>query len=361
MSKHNTGGRAKGAPTGKDSTQTRNPEADEALEQEVQALEAIYGEEWKPAENDQQDGNRVFVYSLRPQPPDELNGEEVDVDALDVRFMLPNGYPLTSLPLYELGAASWWRAEDEEEAMVFLDSLLAEANGEPVLFQCVEWLREKVSTSPTVSEYFSDLLEDSRQRQAAALATETARKLRLQELSQTQNSEQEARENGDGGSPNLPRAFVASKALGNGPPVTSGDPFTIKKSTFQAHVAPVHSVADVKSVLAHLYQNTKIARATHNMYAYRIYDEGKGCWLCDCDDDGEAQAGGRLAHLLDIQGVRNVMVVVSRWYGGILLGPDRFKHINNVARLILVETGYVEEGGDAHGDGEKKKGAKKHK
>lgn len=39
--------------------------------------------------------------------------------------------------------------------------------------------------------------------------------------------------------------------------------------------------------------------------------------------------------------VRNVMVVVSRWYGGILLGPDRFKHINNCARNILVEEGYA--------------------
>lgn len=39
--------------------------------------------------------------------------------------------------------------------------------------------------------------------------------------------------------------------------------------------------------------------------------------------------------------VRNVMVVVSRWYGGILLGPDRFKHINNCARNILVEEGHA--------------------
>lgn len=39
--------------------------------------------------------------------------------------------------------------------------------------------------------------------------------------------------------------------------------------------------------------------------------------------------------------IRNVVVVVSRWYGGILLGPDRFKHINNCARNILVEEGYA--------------------
>jgi hypothetical protein len=30
------------------------------------------------------------------------------------------------------------------------------------------------------------------------------------------------------------------------------------------------------------------------------------------------------------------MLRVSRFYGGIQLGPDRFKHINNQARLLLV-------------------------
>ncbi|OWK59722.1 Histamine H3 receptor [Lonchura striata] len=44
---------------------------------------------------------------------------------------------------------------------------------------------------------------------------------------------------------------------------------------------------------------------------------------------------------LQILNVHNVLVVVSRWYGGILLGPDRFKHINNCARNVLVEYDYV--------------------
>ena len=35
------------------------------------------------------------------------------------------------------------------------------------------------------------------------------------------------------------------------------------------------------------------------------------------------------------------MVVVSRWYGGIQLGPDRFKHINNAARNVLEIAGIV--------------------
>ncbi|XP_015281020.1 PREDICTED: protein IMPACT-like [Gekko japonicus] len=98
---------------------------------------------------------------------------------------------------------------------------------------------------------------------------------------------------------------------------------------------------EVKSVLAKLHENKKIASATHNIYAYRIYCEDKQTFLQDSEDDGETAAGGRLLHLMQILDVRNVLVVVSRWYGGILLGPDRFKHINNCARNILVEQNYT--------------------
>lgn len=44
----------------------------------------------------------------------------------------------------------------------------------------------------------------------------------------------------------------------------------------------------------------------------------------DNDDDGEAAAGGRIAHLMQVMEVANVLVVVSRWYGGVKLGPDRW-------------------------------------
>jgi hypothetical protein len=39
--------------------------------------------------------------------------------------------------------------------------------------------------------------------------------------------------------------------------------------------------------------------------------------------------------------VRNVLVVVSRWFGGVFLHNDRFKHINNASRMILVNHGYI--------------------
>lgn len=57
----------------------------------------------------------------------------------------------------------------------------------------------------------------------------------------------------------------------------------------------------------------------------------------DNDDDGEDAAGSRLAHLLEMRHEDGIAIVVSRWFGGIHLGPKRFAHINNVARELLVE------------------------
>ena len=65
--------------------------------------------------------------------------------------------------------------------------------------------------------------------------------------------------------------------------------------------------------------------------------------MTDYDDDGETQAGARLKHLLEILELENVLVVVSRWYGGTHLGPDRFKLINQAARDALELGGFLEE------------------
>ena len=78
------------------------------------------------------------------------------------------------------------------------------------------------------------------------------------------------------------------------------------------------------------------------MVAYRFWDEARGVLVHDCDDDGESTSGKKLAELLDNMKASNVIVVVSRWFGGQLLGPARFKHIANTARQLLDECGRAE-------------------
>lgn len=83
--------------------------------------------------------------------------------------------------------------------------------------------------------------------------------------------------------------------------------------------------------------------------------------IVDYDDDGETQAGARLKHLLEILELENVLVVVSRWFGGTLLGPDRFKLINQAARDALELGGFLdgEKDKDGKDGGGKGKGGKK--
>lgn len=45
--------------------------------------------------------------------------------------------------------------------------------------------------------------------------------------------------------------------------------------------------------------------------------------------------------IFQIMEVKDVMVVVSRWYGGVHLGPDRFRHINNAARQVLTGGNFI--------------------
>lgn len=53
-------------------------------------------------------------------------------------------------------------------------------------------------------------------------------------------------------------------------------------SSVQAHVAPVKSLEDVERVLATLLTNSKIARATHNIMAYRVAVPDKDTVLQVC-------------------------------------------------------------------------------
>ena len=69
-----------------------------------------------------------------------------------------------------------------------------------------------------------------------------------------------------------------------------------------------------------------------------MYDSGHS-------DDGEQYAGKKLENLLwnmDVAG----SVVVARWYGGVMLGPVRFTHIEEVAKEAVREwrSAVVEEG-----------------
>lgn len=127
------------------------------------------------------------------------------------------------------------------------------------------------------------------------------------------------------------------------PPWTLSEVVVELKSAFIARAAPVSSPEQAKQYLQRLLDSDKKLRsATHNITSWRIKG-GSGVVYQDCDDDGETAAGGRLLHLMQLMDLWDVMVVVTRWYGGHQLGPKRFSIINQVAREAFVKGGFVRE------------------
>lgn len=119
------------------------------------------------------------------------------------------------------------------------------------------------------------------------------------------------------------------------------EPITDRKSTFVAFAKEVHSLDEAYQSFAELMEDKKCGRANHAMRAWRIKDKDSGAQYQDCDDDGETAAGGRMLHLMTIMNAWNVMVVCCRWFGGVHIGPDRFKHINSATRDSLVKGNFV--------------------
>uniref|UniRef100_A0A183TPE6 RWD domain-containing protein n=1 Tax=Schistocephalus solidus TaxID=70667 RepID=A0A183TPE6_SCHSO len=126
------------------------------------------------------------------------------------------------------------------------------------------------------------------------------------------------------------------------PEIFHGEPITDRKSVFQAHCCRVSSLQEVSLFIRKMLEDGKVASATHNITAWylraKLRDSSNTLSLvADFDDDGETHAGARLLHLLMMAANEGVAVMVSRWFGGIKLGPDRFKHINSAASSLLAE------------------------
>ena len=86
----------------------------------------------------------------------------------------------------------------------------------------------------------------------------------------------------------------------------------VRKSRFVAHAAPVDAPAAALAFLAEVADPD----ATHNCWAYRIGDAYRS------SDDGEpgGTAGRPILQAIDGQGLDHVVVVVTRWFGGVKLG-----------------------------------------
>ena len=93
------------------------------------------------------------------------------------------------------------------------------------------------------------------------------------------------------------------------------DDFFERKSQFIGYIAPVSSEEEALAFLAEIRAKHRDAR--HNCFAYILQNGVKRA-----SDDGEPQgtAGVPIMEVVEREGLTDVIVVVTRYFGGILLG-----------------------------------------
>lgn len=108
-------------------------------------------------------------------------------------------------------------------------------------------------------------------------------------------------------------------------------------SKYAVSGGPAASREAAAAFLAELTRAKKFARATHNSWALLLEEDGRREGVKN--DDGEAGAGAVILRMLEREGLVNHIVVVTRWYGGVKLGGDRFRHVTEAVRAYLAERG----------------------
>lgn len=111
---------------------------------------------------------------------------------------------------------------------------------------------------------------------------------------------------------------------------------TEKKSVFIGHAAPVRSAEEAESFVLEIRK--KHADARHNVFAYMVGSAVR------CSDDGEPKGTGGVPVLevLKKSGVDRAVIVVTRYFGGILLGaPGLVRAYSRAAAMAVEAAGIV--------------------
>ncbi|THV05134.1 ribosomal protein S5 domain 2-like protein [Dendrothele bispora CBS 962.96] len=128
-------------------------------------------------------------------------------------------------------------------------------------------------------------------------------------------------------------------------PVSTSQEIRDRGSTFVANIFHATTPEAAKAKVDYLRNVTHSSkRATHEIAAWRcMVLKGGRTGLDGPDDfelkngfsdDGEQWAGSKILKTMESLAILDAVVIVSRWYGGIMLGPVRFSHIETCASEV---------------------------
>lgn len=128
-------------------------------------------------------------------------------------------------------------------------------------------------------------------------------------------------------------AYITIRGLGE-------DSFEEKKSEFIGYAKRVENEEEAKAFVAEIKDKHKQAR--HNCWAYII---GENMGLQRYSDDGEPQgtAGIPILEVMKKSGITDCAIVVTRYFGGILLGAGGLTRAYTKGASIALKAGGVVE------------------
>ncbi|MBO4383342.1 MAG: YigZ family protein [Clostridia bacterium] len=113
--------------------------------------------------------------------------------------------------------------------------------------------------------------------------------------------------------------------------------YEIKRSRFLCYACPVQTAEEAQAFIARI--KSKHWDARHNCSAYILREGGVKRY----SDDGEPQgtAGMPILDVLEKSGVTDVCVVITRYFGGILLGAGGLVRAYSHSATLALEAGEV--------------------
>ena len=91
-----------------------------------------------------------------------------------------------------------------------------------------------------------------------------------------------------------------------------------KKSKFIANIFYIENIEQAENILKDLRK--KYYDARHNCYAYRVVENGNIIERSSDDGEPSGTAGAPMLNIISKNNISNILVVVTRYFGGILLG-----------------------------------------
>ncbi len=116
------------------------------------------------------------------------------------------------------------------------------------------------------------------------------------------------------------------------------DEIIINKSKFIGYASPINSEDEAIDFINQIKK--KHADATHNVYAY-VYGDNSNIQRFSDDGEPSGTAGMPVLNLIKLENLKNVAVVVTRYFGGVLLGAGGLARAYSKTAKIGIDSAII--------------------